>query len=249
MFIFPMMFPKLPTDYNIPPTIYSLLNSYVNFGNQNEVKISNLASAGREMFFDFNYPLTDAITKEDFEVMILNHFMMRRIGYETVTAFKLALNVKLNEVMPMYNKLFDAISDWNIFEDKEVTSRTVADSRTTNNTTTDSTTNNVTTQSTDSSISDRRYSNMPQNELTEIQNGKYISDYNYDTNSNNNNTSTSGTGSSNGTNNTQDSGTLQENITKNYPDKMKHFQEFLSAKQNIYTMIFKDLDVLFYQII
>ena len=28
--LFPWIFPKLPCDYDIPPTIYALLNSYVN---------------------------------------------------------------------------------------------------------------------------------------------------------------------------------------------------------------------------
>ena len=91
LFFWNILTPPLPPDYDIPPTIYSLLNSYVNYDNPNPVKISNLASAGRNMFFDFNYTLTDKITKEDFEVMILNHFLMRRIGYDTVTAFKIAL--------------------------------------------------------------------------------------------------------------------------------------------------------------
>ena len=90
-FLYSPMIPnlkKLWNDFDQPPTIYSLLNSYVNFENPEPVKISNLAKAGRAMFFDFDYPLAEGWSKEDFETMILNHFMMRRIGYETVTAFK-----------------------------------------------------------------------------------------------------------------------------------------------------------------
>ena len=91
--MFPLMFSpmvpnlyKLGNDYNIPPTIYALLNSYVNFSKEEPEKIKDLAKIGRTMFFDFDYPLSNKITKEQFETMILNHFLMRRIGYETVTA-------------------------------------------------------------------------------------------------------------------------------------------------------------------
>lgn len=239
--MFPM-FPLYPLVPNIlklgisqdePPTIYSLLNSYVNFANDTPAKIKNLANAGRAMFFDFDYPLATGMTKTEFECMILNHFMMRRIGYETVTAFKMALNVKLNEIMPMYNKLFESINGWNIFADGEVTNRTLIDSRTVNNTGT----NNTTTSTT----SDRRFSNTPQNALVDVQNGQYVTEYNYDHDT--------GTATNTNTNSSVEGGNQTEGISRTPADKMHLYTEFLRNRQNIYTMIFKDLDSLFYQII
>lgn len=111
----PLFYPKLPADYNLPPTLFSLLNSIVNYDKEEDeqVKIKNLAKEGREEIFDFEYPLTEHITKEEFETMILNNYLMRRIGYDTLTAFKIALNVKLNSIMPLYNKMFDSLEDWN----------------------------------------------------------------------------------------------------------------------------------------
>ena len=119
-----------------PPTIYALLNSIVNYGKEEseQVKIKDLANAGRSTFFDFEYPLATGITKQEFECMILNHFLMRRIGFETVTAFRIQLNVKLNEIMPLYNKMFEALENWNIFDDGEITERTGTDNRTQNST-------------------------------------------------------------------------------------------------------------------
>ena len=232
---------KLGLSQDEPPTIYSLLNSYVNFGQEVPTKIKDLASTGRAMFFDFDYPLAEGIAKVDFECMILNHFMMRRIGYETVTAFKLALEVKLNEIMPEYNRLFTSIANWNIFGDGERITRTSSDSRTTNNTNS----NTGTSTGSTSTTSDRRYSNTPQNALSDVQSGTYVSEYNYDQDS----TSASNSSTNSGTNNTTDSGTQNETITRTPSDKIRLYSEFLRNRQNIYTMIFKDLDSLFYQII
>lgn len=241
MFMYPMFPMFIPADYNLPPTLYAILNSLVNFDNDNPVKIKNLASAGREDIFDFTYPLSTNAVKEDFECMILNHFMMRRIGYDTVTAFKLALNVKLNEIMPMYNKLFDSIVNWDIFDDGEVVTRTVTDSRSINET--GNVTNNNSLSSTDTS--DRRNSELPQSEIQDVQNGSYMTDYNYDTNT----SSSTSNSTSNNSNSSSNSGTLSENIRRTPADKMKNYQEFIQAKQNIMTMIFKDLDVLFYGLV
>ena len=76
----------------------------------------------------------DTYTREQIETMILNHFLQRRIGFETVTAFRIQLDVKLNEIMPLYNKMFDALENWEIFNDGEVTTRTGKDNRTSEST-------------------------------------------------------------------------------------------------------------------
>ena len=89
--IVPMFYPMLPNDCDLPPTIYSLLDAIVNYNSEEETPIKDLAKSGRSEIFDFDYPLSSNISKEDFEVMILNNYMMKRIGYETLTAFKLAL--------------------------------------------------------------------------------------------------------------------------------------------------------------
>ena len=236
--MFPKMFPVIPNlmklnNCDLPPTVYALLNSYVNFSIETPVKIADLAKTGRACFFDFTYPLATGWDKEEFETMILNHFLMRRIGYETVTAFKIALNVKLNEIMPNYNMLYNSIKNWNIFNDGE----SIARHQTSNG----SNAINSSSNATNSDTSDRRYSNTPQNQLADVRDGKYVSEYNYDQNSGSatNQTATSGT----------DSNEINETINRSPSDKIKIYQEFLAARQNLYTMIFKDLDSLFYQVI
>ena len=107
---YPLIYPFLPRNCDLPPTLYSILDSIVNFGKpENEkIKVPQLSENGRSTIFNFDYPLSNNISKEKFETMILNHFLLRRIGFDTVTSFVVQLNVKLNEIMPMYNKMFDA---------------------------------------------------------------------------------------------------------------------------------------------
>lgn len=235
MFLFPRVF--LPADYNLPPTLYSIMDAMVNFGQTDKVKIKDLPLASREEIFDFNYPLTNKISKQDFEVLILKHFMMRRIGYDTMTAFKIALDVKLNEIMPIYNKMFDMLDGWDLFSDGEIETRNVTDSRSTQNLSS----LNQTNRGTDTS--DRRFSELPQNRLSDLQNGNYVTDYNLDTNTTNN--SMNNQSSSNIT----DSGSLNERIERSPADKIAIYKNFLESRESIYTMIFRDLDNLFYGLV
>ena len=241
--IFGMMFPnlyKLRDDYPEPPTVYSILNSYVNFANDTPAKIKDLAKTGRAVFFDFEYPLTDLISKEDFEVMILNKFMMRRIGYETVTAFKLQLNVKLNEIMPMYNKLFESLEGWDLFNDGESITRT----NTVNRSGTD--VNNTTANGTaaETSASEQKFSDTPQNALSDVSSGRYVTNYTSDQNGSNSttNSASSSTTNSNGTESTS------ESIVRSPADKIRIYKEFIEQRTSIYSMIFRDLENLFYKL-
>lgn len=233
--------PILPTNNYNPPTIYSILESIVNYGKDDKTKIKDLAKVGRTEIFDFDYPLTNNIKKEDFETMILNKFLMRRIGFETLTAFKIQLNVKLNEIMPMYNKMFDAIENWDILNDGEITEKSGTDDRnidTTNTLRNSSTTNNT-------EISDRRNSELPQSQLSDLRNGSYVTDYNYDTNTSNG----SDNSSSEGFSNSKDNNVYNEVIKRSPADKISIYKEFQENLKNVYTLIFKDLDCLFFQLL
>lgn len=221
---------------NKPDTLYSIMESIVNFDKpKNEkTKIKDLAKESRSTIFDFDYPLTEKINREDFECMILNKFIMRRIGYETVTAFKIQLNVKLNEIMPYYNKLFDALDGWDIFNDGETIDRSI----TTQNTSSGSRTDETSTSA--NNRNDSRFSETPSNRLHDVEDGTYLTTYNLDQAEN----STQGNLSSlqSGTQNS----TGHEITTRSQHDKMTIYKDFIENKNNIYTMIFSDLEPLFY---
>lgn len=237
-----MFYPWLPPNCDKPPTLYAVLNSIVNGDKEEEdyTKIKDLAKEGRKVIFNFDYPLTEHITKEKFETLILNHYLMRRIGFETVTAFRIQLDAKLNEIMPMYNKMFDALEDWNIFEDGEVVSKR-GNNETTNNT--ENQLNNTSTTSTNN-ISDRRNSELPQNQLSNLRDGSYVTDYNYDTVTNTGSDTSISSGTSNAVNNNE----YTETITTKKMDKLTFLKVMQENINSIYTLIFQDLDVLFYSL-
>lgn len=253
--------PFLPLDNNEPPTIYSLLESIVNYGKDEKTKISDLALQGRSTFFDFSYPLTDKISKEQFETMILNYYMMRRIGYETLTAFKLQLNVKLNMIMPKYNMMFDSISNWDLFKDGRIITRNIERNES-GSSDTDNTLNNKTTSSntesnttSGSSSSSTKRSDLPQNELTNLDDNKYVTEYSRDsgTTGGTSETSLDGTNtlSSSGTNSIKYSGDTNTNEVTKYTqnDLVKLYEEFQNNLNHVYQMIFNELDSLFYSLI
>ena len=280
-FYYPCLYPVFPNSLEKPPTLYSIMNSMVNFEVEEPTKIKDLAKATRTKIFNFEYPLSNNISREIFETMILNKFLMRRIGYETFTAWQIQLNVKLNEIMPMYNKMFDAIKNWDIFNDGETTTRTGTDNRTSNSENNSNTTNTNTsnTQSTNTAsntlnnesttntnnTSDRRNSELPQSQLENVRDGSYVTNYNYDTNTTTGNDTSKSNGSSESnstntveenrketmqnTNNTIDNNTYNETIKRSPTDKIAILREMQENIKSIYTMIFKDLDCLFYQLI
>lgn len=244
-------YPFLPPNCEKPPTVYSILNSIVNGTKEpNEyTKIKDLAKEGRSTIFDFDYPLSTNVSSETFETMILNHYMMRRIGFDTVTAFKLQLNVKLNEIMPIYNKMFDALQNWDIFSAGEKQIRSGFDNRDSNskseninNLENNSNTNTTTT-------SDNRSSDTPQNQLEDVKNGNYVTQYSYDTNINSGTDSSTSVGNSKTNSNTSEKNNYEETITRTPADKMSILKDMQTNIKNIYTMIFNELDILFYGII
>lgn len=254
-----LCYPFLPPNCQKPPTLYSILNSIVNGDKENlddYVNIKDLAKEGRNIIFNFDYPLTQYINREKFETMILNHFLMRRIEFETVTAFRIQLDVKLNEIMPIYNKLFDALENWNIFTDGETVEKSGTDNRNTNSTnnTTNETSNILNNKSTTSTTdtTDRRNSDTPQNQLQNVRDGKYVTNYSYDTNNTNGSDSSESSGKSNSTNNSTtnstDNNIYTETTKRTQHDKIAIYKEMQENIKSIYTMIFQELEVLFYSL-
>ena len=237
----PILMPRIPLLDERPPRLYDLLESLVNYGKTDKTKIKNLAKESRNYIFDFDYPLSDKVNKEKFESMILNHFLLRRIGFETFTSFQIQLNVKLNEIMPLYNKMFESLDGWNLFNDGEIVERDLKDNRTIENNT--SANNKLNNNS--ETISDLRYSDTPQNQLENLRDGSYVTDANY----NKNNDTSESIGESTAKTNTKDDNVLHETIKRSPSDKIAIYKEFQDNLKSIYTMIFKDLDCLFYQLV
>lgn len=237
----PILMPRIPLIDDRPPRLYDLLESLVNYGKEDKTKIKNLAKESSQFIFDFDYPLSNKVDKEKFETMILNHFILRRIGFETFTSFQIQLNVKLNEIMPLYNKMFESLDGWNLFNDGEIVERNLTDNRTIEN----NTSSNNKLNNTSETISDLRYSDTPQNQIENLRDGSYVTDANY----NKNNDTSESIGESSAKTNTKDDNVLYETIKRSPSDKIAIYKEFQENIKNIYSMIFKDLDCLFYQLV
>lgn len=251
MMIYPFSYlfiPFIPPNCDKPPTVYSILNSIVNGDKEEDdyTKIKDLAKEGHSTIFNFDYSLSQYVDKEQFEIQILNHYLMRRIGFETVTAFRIQLDVKLNEIMPMYNKMFDSLENWNIFEDGETTTREGTENRTNESTNTSSNTLENESNTTNEDIQDRRSSDTPQSKLENVRDGSYVTNYGYDTTNNTSHDTSSSTGTSNSNTTGKDDNIYQETIKRSPSDKIAILKEMQENIKSIYTLIFEDLDCLFY---
>lgn len=242
-----------------PVRLYRLLQSICNFDSDEYVPTKNLAKVGRLKIFDFEYPLSENIDKETFEVNILEHFMNRRIGFETPTAFKISLKAKLNEIMPQYNKMFDLLDKIDIMQDTKITIRDYDESgdyeKTNTGTDTVANTGTSTNVETGKITNDNRSSDMPQSELTNVQSADYLTNYSLNTEEYNNhqNQTTNNLQNQRTANlkeNNEHSKTIDETVTEkgnlSPTEKLKLYKEYLENRTSIFTMIFDDLETCFY---
>lgn len=234
-------FYKALTIHDEPPTLYSIMESIVNFDREDPIKIRDLANYCRDKIFDFSYPISENFDKAKFEELFLKHYMFRRINYDTMTSFKLHLEVKLNDIMPKYNKMLDGFVLLNFDGDVEEHIRT----QQTNNSSNSTGSTSGETSSSGTGTLDSRNSDTPQNKLEDIRNGEYVTDYTY----NQNTTQDSSTSESSMSSNSSDQGNLNENITIKRADSIDEYIKFLEITNSIYSMIFKECDSLFYGII
>ncbi len=244
-FYYNSFIPFIPPNCDKPPTLYSILESLVNYGKEDKTKIKDLAKVGRQYIFDFDYDLTEKVDKAKFEETILNHFLMRRIGFDTVTAFKIQLKVKLDSMLPVYNKMLELVDETVFFGDTQIrdgydntdgTQKSNSDTTLKNSSSTKS-----------ENISDRRFSDTPENRLGDVRAGKYITDYNYDTANANATDESNGNSKTNTNQETTNNKKYHETVTNvNMIDTLLKMKEL---NMNVYQLIFHDLDELFYQLI
>lgn len=136
--------------------------------------------------FDLQFVFPATLSKEEFCARLLKHYYLREIAFETVGVWKLQLNTRLCEIMPYYYPLYLNISTaFNPLNETELTrSHTLvreergngASQQNTQNTSTQQAQNTQKqdTKTTDSSQSTNQYSDTPQGGLTNVKNGKYL---------------------------------------------------------------------------
>lgn len=150
-----------------------------------------------ENVFNFNFPVWEG-GKEEISKAILNHYYMREIAVETVGFWKQSMFIRLNLIMPYYLKLYEQeMNMGNIFSTidiRETRGKVGSDNYTDINNGTENTSSNsdtqtlkddlqTTTNSENSALhrdsNDKarlRHSSTPQNGLTDVEEGRYLTD-------------------------------------------------------------------------
>lgn len=212
--------------------------------------------------FNFDFPIFDENYRQVLCRKILKHYYTREIAHETVGRWKLALNAKLNEIMPYYNQLYKSeLLEFNPFYDVDLTrSRegSGTSNRTSNNKETNSGTSKNVSSGSGTSNTDtlNRFSDTPQNsmdtqEITDSVPLTTVTKVNEDNTTTNESTDTltrNDTKTGNGTENINNTDKYIETVkgkqgTENYSSLLKKFREtFL----NIDMMIIEDCSDCFF---
>lgn len=212
--------------------------------------------------FNFDFPIFDENYRQVLCRKILKHYYTREIAHETVGRWKLAMNAKLNEIMPYYNQLYKSeLLEFNPFYDVELTrSRegSGTSNKTSNNTETNSgTTKNVSSVSgTSNTDTLNRFSDTPQNSMdtqgiadsVPLTTVTKVNEDNITTNESTDTLTRNDSKTGNGTENINNTDKYIETVkgkqgTENYSSLLKKFREtFL----NIDMMIIEDCSDCFF---
>lgn len=212
--------------------------------------------------FNFDFPIFDENYRQILCRKILKHYYTREIAHETVGRWKLALNAKLNEIMPYYNQLYKSeLLEFNPFYDVDLTrSRegSGTSNKTSNNTETNSGTSKNVSSGSGTSNTDtlNRFSDTPQNSMdtqgiadsvplttvTKVNENNTTTNESTDTLTRNDNKTGSGTENINNTDKYIETVKGKQG-TENYSSLLKKFREtFL----NIDMMIIEDCSDCFF---
>lgn len=170
---------------------------------------------------------------------IIKHYYFDEIAHETAARFIMRLNLKLEEILPYYNKLYEsALLDFNPLYDVDYTrSGTKSDDGTNDQTRRDDLRNNAESESMD------LYSDTPEGQLTGVNNETYL------TNARKVNSRASGSNTGTQTNSAviHNEGEYVEHVkgkmgSGNYADLIIKFRESIL---NIDMMIIRELQPLF----
>lgn len=134
-------------------------------------KVDSILDKCWNKVFNFDFPIFDEKYRQVLCRKILKHYYTREIAHETVGRWKLALNAKLNEIMPYYNQLYKSeLLEFNPFYDVDLTRS--RDGRGTSNKTSNNTETNIGTSKNVSNGSGtsntdtlNRFSDTPQNSM------------------------------------------------------------------------------------
>lgn len=203
------------------------------------------------------YPIFDESYRKPLNDKIIDHFFFREIGFETAAQFAFYLKRTMNEIMPKYNKLYQAqltmdsehpLSDYVRHKDEEWEAHVDDDSTSTSNT--DTAENSTSSGSTH----DRNvYQDTPMSLLSNvgspsIENLDYATNVTYDDSTSNATSSRTGSNDTEGSTerDRDDVGTRTHDEYGNNRSWASLMKEFADDWVNIDMMVIGDLEDLFF---
>lgn len=204
-------------------------------------KVAEILEAVAPKIFSFDFPIFDENYRLALEIKILRHFYTREIGSETYGLWKLRLEDKMNEIMPYLNKFYAMyVQEVNPLYNMNYTKEHHGDRDKE-----DKYENTGATFSDNTSDDRRLYSDTPQGELTDVQEGKYLTNATFNSGKNKGSANSVGFGKNNIKDTDSYFDTVQGINGKLVGDAWKSFYE---GFMNVDKMLFKELEVLFMQL-
>lgn len=251
----------------------SELRTYIESFSKWGTSLNNAIEAGRPHLFDFEYQFfnNDIGEKTRFETIFIKNFYTREIEFESISLFKLELELLFNLRMPGWTKLYQStVIDYDMLNDTKATVTRVREDTTEANTTqqlngerdasfnTDDTTRTEVSDDT-VTINKQLTSDLPQHTVAVSSAGMYGRDYveNNGSNTTAGNTTTNNTSGGGNKEKTVNTGTT-DNKQKNVGNETetregafggKSFNEKIADYRaniiNVYEIIFKECEILF----
>lgn len=201
--------------------------------------------AVRSKFFNFNYDLydTDGNHKKELEKKILFYYYDYEIGEETYLKFRFNFIKTFHEILPYYNQIYKAVSkEYDFDVNVEITEKLIGSGSNTAQNTSNNTLRSTDTDDTSIDYEERlRKSDTPQNELENVEDGRYVSEYNY----NNNNTSSEKTNTLNSTNATTQNSTGSTSTASDRALKGTNVKDSKSRMLKEYFEVIRNVDMEF----
>lgn len=185
--------------------------------------------------FNFDFPIYDESYRSTFEDKLIRHFYFHEINITSIGRWKFMLREKLNLIMPVYNKMYEAVA---IKYDPLIDTHMHETYTRNNNLTSDSSTNGNVTQK-DTSNNSQVYSDLPQ---TTLHGGDYATN------------STQNEGTANSTQNASQTANATSNNKETYEHDNTGFSsrsqqallmEYYESLRNVDEMVFNELRELF----
>jgi hypothetical protein len=185
--------------------------------------------------FNFDFPIYDESYRSAFEDKLIRHFYFHEINITSIGRWKFMLREKLNLIMPVYNKMYEAVE---IKYDPLIDTQMHETYTRNNNLTSDSSTNGNVTQK-DTSNNSQVYSDLPQ---TTLHGGDYATN------------STQNEGTANSTQNASQTANATSSNKETYEHDNTGFSsrsqqallmEYYESLRNVDEMVFNELRELF----